>query len=70
MTEVVSGIREKLTRKKMSDRVVQIRESEKKSHSEIYLKEKLYDTDGWLSKPIKTVREICRRNLHFMEEAE
>lgn len=59
MTEVVSGIREKLTRKKMSDRVVQIRESEKKSHSEIYLKEKLYDTDGWLSKPIKTVREIC-----------
>ena len=58
-TEVESGIREKFTRKNMSDRVVQIRESEKKSHSEIYLKEKLYDTDGWLSKPIKTVREIC-----------
>ena len=37
----------------------QIRESEKRSHSEIYLNEKLYDTEGWLSKPIKTVREIC-----------
>ena len=41
-TEVESAIREKLTRKNMSDRVVQIRESEKKSHSEIYLKEKLF----------------------------
>ena len=43
----------------MNDRLKQIRKSEKNSHSEIYSKEKLYDTDSWLSKPIKTVIEIC-----------
>ena len=42
----------------MNDRLIRIRESEKKSHTEIYSKEKLYDTDSWLNSPIKTVRDI------------
>lgn len=41
-----------------NDRIDRIRESEKKSHTEIYTNEKLYSSDSWLSKPIKTVREI------------
>ena len=41
-----------------TDRIARIRESEKKSHTEIYSNEKLYSSDSWLSKPIKTVREI------------
>ena len=36
----------------------QIRENERLSHTEIYTKEKLYDTDTWLKKPIKTIQEI------------
>ncbi|MCR5738231.1 MAG: class I SAM-dependent methyltransferase [Lachnospiraceae bacterium] len=42
----------------MNSRIAQIRESERKSHTEIYSKETLYDSDSWLAKPIKTVREI------------
>ena len=42
----------------MDDRLARIRESEKKSHIEIYNNEKLYDTNSWLQKPIKTVQEI------------
>ena len=41
-----------------NDRIARIRESEKKSHTEIYSNEKLYSSDSWLSKPIKTVREV------------
>lgn len=40
------------------NRINQIRESERKSHIEIYLKEELYKTDSWLNKPIKTVVDI------------
>ncbi|SFQ13092.1 hypothetical protein SAMN02910358_00788 [Lachnospiraceae bacterium XBB1006] len=35
-----------------------IRESEKQSHIATYTNEKLYQSDSWLKKPIKTVREI------------
>ena len=48
----------------MNDRLNRIRESEKKSHTEIYTSEKLYDTNSWLSKPIKTVQEI---SSHFSD---
>lgn len=42
----------------MDERLRRIRESERKSHIEIYTDEKLYATDSWLKKPIKTVRDI------------
>ncbi len=42
----------------MDKRLKRIRESERKSHEEIYTDEKLYATDSWLKKPIKTVRDI------------
>ncbi len=42
----------------LDDRINRIRESERKSHTEIYSDEKLYATDSWLKKPIKTVRDI------------
>ncbi len=42
----------------LDDRINRIRESERKSHTEIYSDEKLYATDSWLRKPIKTVRDI------------
>lgn len=42
----------------MDERLKRIRESERKSHIEIYTDEKLYATDSWLKKPIKTVRDI------------
>ncbi len=42
----------------MDDRVTRIRESEEKSHIETYTKKKLYSSDSWLSKPIKTVCEV------------
>ena len=42
----------------MDERLERIRESERKSHIEIYTDEKLYATDSWLKKPIKTVRDI------------
>ena len=41
----------------MTDRLNRIRESEKRSHTEIYTKEKLYNPGSWLSKPVKTVCE-------------
>ena len=43
----------------MNERLVRIRESERKSHTEIYTSQKLYHTDSWLKRPIKTVREIA-----------
>lgn len=42
----------------MNNRIKQIRESEKKSHIEMYSNEELYKTDSWLKKPIKTVQEL------------
>ena len=42
----------------MNSRVVKIREKERKSHIEIYKNEALYNSDSWLSKPIKTVKDI------------
>ena len=42
----------------MDERLKRIRESERKSHTEIYTNEKLYSSDSWLQKPIKTVKEI------------
>ena len=42
----------------MNDRLARIRESEKRSHTEIYTNEKLYQSDSWLQRPIKTVQEL------------
>lgn len=42
----------------MDNRIKQIRESEKKSHIEMYSNEELYKSDSWLKKPIKTVQEL------------
>jgi len=42
----------------MDERLARIRESERKSHTEIYKNEELYHTDSWLQKPIKTVQDI------------
>ena len=42
----------------MDKRIKQIRESEKKSHIEMYSGEELYKSDSWLKKPIKTVKEL------------
>ena len=42
----------------MDDRLIRIRESEKKSHIEAYTNEKLYSTNSWLQRPIKTVQDI------------
>ena len=42
----------------MNDRLERIRESEKRSHTEVYTNEKLYSSDGWLKKPIYTVQEL------------
>ena len=42
----------------MDKRIEQIRENEKKSHTEIYSRDELYTSGGWLHKPIKTIKEI------------
>ena len=42
----------------MDNRIKQIRESEKKSHIEMYSNEELYKAESWLKKPIKTIQEI------------
>ena len=42
----------------MDSRIDKIRESEKISHTKIYNDEVLYNTDSWLKKPIKTVKDI------------
>ncbi|MCR5556872.1 MAG: hypothetical protein K6F75_04840 [Butyrivibrio sp.] len=51
----------------MNDRLERIRESEKKSHTEIYMKEQLYNTNTWLAKPIKTVQEISTLFSEYKE---
>ncbi len=42
----------------MNNRLEQIRESERKSHIEMYSNEELYNSESWLKKPIKTVRDL------------
>ncbi len=42
----------------MDKRIEQIRESEKKSHTEMYSNDELYKSGSWLNKPIKTIKEI------------
>ena len=42
----------------MDTRIKQIRESEKKSHIEMYSNEELYKSESWLKKTIKTVQEL------------
>ena len=42
----------------MDNRLIRIRESEKKSHIETYTNEKLYNINSWLQKPVKTVQDI------------
>ena len=42
----------------MDKRIKEIRESEKKSHTEMYSSEELYKSGSWLNKPIKTIKEI------------
>ena len=44
--------------KKQTDRLSRIRQNEAASHTEVYTHEKLYASDTWLKKPIKTVQDI------------
>jgi len=43
---------------RLDKRIEQIRESEKKSHTEMYSNDELYKSGSWLNKPIKTIKEI------------
>ena len=47
-----------LNTKKQADRLCRIRQNEAASHTEVYTHEKLYASDTWLKKPIKTVQDI------------
>ena len=51
----------------MDNRVKRIRESEKKSHIEMYSNDELYKTNSWLSKPIKTIQEIIPLFQNYKE---
>lgn len=42
-----------------ASRLARIRDNEKKSHTVLYTSEKLYDSDSWLHKPVKTVQELA-----------
>ena len=42
----------------MRSRLEMIRDSERRSHTEIYSNESLYSTDSWLKKPIRTIQDI------------
>lgn len=42
----------------MDKRLEEIRESERKSHIEMYSNEELYNSESWLKNPIKTVRDL------------
>lgn len=48
----------------MAGRLEQIRDSERKSHIEIYTGSELYQEGSWLKKPIKTVLEL----MHLFRE--
>lgn len=56
----------------MDQRLEQIRDSERKSHTEIYTASELYQEGSWLSKPIKSVRDLMPlfqdyRELHVLD---
>lgn len=56
----------------MEQRLEQIRDSERKSHTEIYTASELYQEGSWLSKPIKSVRDLMPlfqdyRELHVLD---
>ncbi len=57
-TEKSDNKSDSVLRNFMNERILRIRESERKSHTEIYTNEKLYSSDSWLQKPIKTVKDI------------
>lgn len=42
----------------MDNRIKVIRESEKKSHIEMYSNDELYQPGSWLNRPIKTIKEL------------
>lgn len=42
----------------MDERIKRIRESEKKSHIEMYSNDELYEQGSWLQKPIKVIKEL------------
>ena len=44
----------------MNNRIEKIRENERKSHTEIYNNEELYNSNSWLHKPIKTIIELSK----------
>lgn len=45
----------------MNDRLLQIRECERKSHEEIYEKAGLFQEGSWLQRPVKTVMDVLPR---------
>lgn len=54
------------------NRLTRIRENEKRSHIALYNSEKLYDSDSWLGKPVKTVQELAEhleghQGLRFLD---
>lgn len=51
----------------MDERIKQIRENEKKSHTVMYSNEELYKTETWLNKPIKTVQDILPLFAEYKE---
>lgn len=56
----------------MDQRLEQIRDSERKSHTEIYTNRELYQEGSWLRKPIKTVMDLMPlfqdyRELHVLD---
>lgn len=56
----------------MNQRLEQIRDSERKSHTEIYTNRELYQEGSWLRKPIKTVMDLMPlfqdyRELHVLD---
>lgn len=42
----------------MDERIKKIRASEKQSHIEMYSNEELYQSESWLKKPIKTIKDL------------
>ena len=49
------------------DRLNRIRRNEANSHIEVYTHEKLYESDTWLKKPIKTVQDIMPFFTNYKE---
>lgn len=51
----------------MNDRLRAIRESERSSHEKIYTSEDLYNSNGWLCRPIATVTELVPMFFEYSE---